>query len=298
MSLTWSADTSGGSWLASRLDSPPRGTMHDVVPRGFPGYARIFHPGVRSRLVDSDGGEIEDEVVTWAQAAAAMGTAMHPLAQWHALVAPGSGDAGLPPRDGRGWAYQPPAQGRLDPALLVRLATVLAGHTRHPESGYIAIWDGWGGLLGFQGDTPARTLLQPGPDVEPGHQAMLARSLPERFRGIFARTRWVRGILSDEISHGPRLALPERNHVLFSGGIEVFTSASWELDVPWSGDAEDGGAQLSPSLIWPADRAWVLVSDVDYDSTVVAGPEELIAAIAADPDLEAAVIGPDADLIG
>ena len=45
-----------------------------------------------------------------------------------------------------------------------------------------------------------------------------------------------------------------------------------------------------------ADRAWVLVSEIDYDSTVVAGPRDLVAALVADPGIEAFEIPPGADL--
>lgn len=42
-----------------------------------------------------------------------------------------------------------------------------------------------------------------------------------------------------------------------------------------------------PTLIWPADRAWFVAGDVDLDSTYVGGSHDLIAAILAEPDLEA-----------
>ena len=51
-----------------------------------------------------------------------------------------------------------------------------------------------------------------------------------------------------------------------------------------------------PSLVWPDDRAWVLVTEVDYDSTIVGGSSELIRALVADPRLEALPIREGADL--
>ena len=48
--------------------------------------------------------------------------------------------------------------------------------------------------------------------------------------------------------------------------------------------------------MWPDDRAWVLVSEIDYDSTVVAGSAQLVRALLDDPRLEAAEIPADADL--
>ena len=43
----------------------------------------------------------------------------------------------------------------------------------------------------------------------------------------------------------------------------------------------------SPSLIWPADRAWIVVSEIDWDSTIVAGSSELQHALCTDPRIEA-----------
>ena len=48
--------------------------------------------------------------------------------------------------------------------------------------------------------------------------------------------------------------------------------------------------------IWPDDRAWVLVTEVDYDSTIVGGTPELVRALCADPRLEALPIREGADL--
>ena len=48
--------------------------------------------------------------------------------------------------------------------------------------------------------------------------------------------------------------------------------------------------------MWPTDRAWILVTEVDYDSTIVGGSPDLVQAICTDPRLEAFALRPDADL--
>ena len=100
--MEWTADVSAGDWLRERLDadwSTP--SMHQVVPRGFPAYARIFHPATRDRPVGRPwpslpygaharewaafheaAPDIDVERVSWADTATAFGTRMHPLAQW------------------------------------------------------------------------------------------------------------------------------------------------------------------------------------------------------------------------
>lgn len=317
--MEWTADVSAGDWLRERLDAGFGASMHGVVPRGFPAYVRIFHPATRSRPVGREwppqpyerhraawdaltGVEIEIEPALWADAAASFGTLLHPLAQWHALVAqpgddPNTWQQAIAPD---GWQYDAPTEGELDAGTLAAVASVLAAHTTTPDDGHVALWVGWGGLLGFIGEGPSRTFFGLGvPDGSP-HAEVLGRSVHDRFNNPYRKATWQRGILSDEISRGPRLELPARRHVLFRGGVAELARPDWILDVPWRDrPAEEHGfdpAAHSPSLIWPADRAWVLVSEVDFDSTIVACADELAAALVTDDRWESAAIPADSDL--
>lgn len=319
--MQWTSDVAAGDWLRERLDPRLTASMHGVVPRGFAAYARIFHPADRDRPVgrpwpplpygqhrrewdafQATDPEIEDERVTWTDAAAAFGTTMHELAQWHHLVDKHrqvQGEDG--PRDAAGWRYTAPAEGELAADLVAVAAGHFAAHTATPDAGFVALWEGWGGLLGFYGETPSRTFLtfsdDPGSDR---HNEMLGRSITDPFNNVFRKPQWQPGILTDEISKGPRLELPGRGHILFRGGVSELADPDWMLRVPWRDrEAEQHGfppEAQSPSLIWPDDRSWVLVTEVDFDSTVVAGSQELVAALCADPRLEAQPIPADADL--
>lgn len=300
------SDPSAGAWLRERLDADYE-TMHGVVPRGFPAYARVFHPAIaRSlpgrtiptadelvRMPEPEQralmAEFVDEPVSWAQTAAAFGTVLHPLAQWQRIVrTPPDGDwrTRIAP-DGR--EFTAPMEGELDPTLLATIAAHLADHTRTPDAGFAALWEGRGGLLGFFGVTPSRSFLTFTDD--PNHQAMLERSAHDPFNNVFRRPTWQEGILSREISEGPRLDLPGRDHVLFSAPPRAFADPEWVLHVPWRDvPAEEHGfppSAQSPSILWPEDRAWVMVSEVDFDSTIVAGSSALIEALCADEQLEA-----------
>lgn len=299
--------------------------MHAVVPRGFRAYARLFHPAHRDRPVGTPWPplpyarhrreweafqqslpEIDSERVTWATVAAAFSAptrpvTMHPLAQWSRLVdvdqfAEVQEDG---PRDAQGWRYSDPAQGSLELDLVAAASTHLASHTQTPDAGYVAVWEGHGGLLGFMGEGPSRALLQPGGD-DPAHNRMLGRSIHDRFNNVFRKPSWQPGILPDEVSRGARLELPNRGHVLFRGGVAELAEPGWQLAAPWRDvEAESHGFEPSahsPSIVWPDDRAWVLVTEVDYDSTIVGGSPELIAALCADPRLEALPIDEGADL--
>jgi hypothetical protein len=77
-----------------------------------------------------------------------------------------------------------------------------------------------------------------------------------------------------------RVELPGREYVLFTGALEGV------LEPPWVPAGWEHTPQ-SPSLWWPDDHAWVVATDVDLDSTYVAGSVALVDAILADAELEA-----------
>ncbi|MDR2998265.1 MAG: hypothetical protein LBU78_09115 [Microbacterium sp.] len=301
--MEWTGDPTIGDWLRPLLDEDL-----GVVPHGFPAYARILHPAQVRSLPDravptvdewdrmSDAGQEDliarfvDEPATWAETAATFGSTLHPLAQWQRLVqTPPEGDwnVRIAP-DGR--EFTSPDEGVIDPALFAAIARHLAAHTATPDAGVAAIWDGWGGLVGFFGQAASSAYFQLGAD--PANERMLQQSIHDAFNNPFRKPTWQPGILSDEISKSPRLELPGREYVTFTAGASIFTDPGWGASAPWG----EGGEAQHPNLLWPEDRSWVMVSEIDFDSTVVAGPTELIDALVADPALEAFAIAEDADL--
>jgi hypothetical protein len=50
------------------------------------------------------------------------------------------------------------------------------------------------------------------------------------------------------------------------------------------------------SMIWPADRAWFMATDIDFDSTLVGGSENLVEEILSKPEFEAFPISPSDSL--
>lgn len=306
--MEWIADPKAtGAWLRRRLEAD-RESHIQVVPPGFAAYARVFHPPsvhwLSGALMPHDEQSLTVEersdlaqrmrssTTTWAETASAFGATMHPLAQWPGLVGAREGEDWAERVGGDGRAYGYPEEGSLDPDLFAVLARHLLGHTGTPRDGVVCLWDGFGGLLGHDGPGPSRSFLVFSED--PAQAAPTPR--PQRWQGH----GWWPGILSDEISRGPRLHLPGRDYVAFRADLGVFTDPGWILDVPWR-DLESEGHGFEPTaqhpnLVWPEDRAWVLVSEIDFPFTVVAGPAELIAEICADPTLESAAIPAGADL--
>jgi hypothetical protein len=58
----------------------------------------------------------------------------------------------------------------------------------------------------------------------------------------------------------------------------------------------DGPLEFSPNFLWPLDRAWLLSTHVDFDSTVVGGSESLIADIRSQSALETVPVSPSVSL--
>jgi hypothetical protein len=85
------------------------------------------------------------------------------------------------------------------------------------------------------------------------------------------------------VREGPRVHLPHRDYLLYSGPAEaVVTLAS--LDGTWG---------QCPNIWWPADRAWCVASEIDLQWTYVGGPRGLIDAILADDRIEALPAAPN-----
>jgi hypothetical protein len=75
----------------------------------------------------------------------------------------------------------------------------------------------------------------------------------------------------------PKLELPNRAYDVFSGSL---AAARTSLSViPFS--------HQSANLWWPADHAWCVATEIDFAWTYVGGPRDCIAAVLADPRLEA-----------
>jgi hypothetical protein len=104
----------------------------------------------------------------------------------------------------------------------------------------------------------------------------------------------VEGITESELRRPSLLAplgLAPRAYLLFTGSISEASSPVYLFD------------QQSPNLIWPEDRAWFVGTEIDFDSTLIAGTEGLIKEIVRCPQLEARPVQPsyslacDADLV-
>jgi len=312
--FAWVPDVSRGEWLRP-MESEPFGSILSVVPAGFEAYARVFHPVERDRPRDTRtwhgvdhethfqgvrdlDAAIERQRTTWAMTAASFGTTMHPEAQYARLVRqePGAADDVIGPD---GWRYSPPQEGCLDAAALSAAAAVLSRHTTSPAAGVAAVWEGWGGLTSAAGRV--QLVLT---SARPRRLAAVARHGAARVRDAVRHRLGTSvrepgpgtGILPREPAAGPRFGLHAgtgRRYVLFEAGAADFADVGWTARAPWIDRAI--WAQ-SPSIIWPDDHAWVLATEIDFDSTLVAGTRALVEELVRTPGVEVLPVPTDADL--
>nr|KEP23763.1 hypothetical protein DA06_05000 [Georgenia sp. SUBG003] len=201
------------------------------------------------------------EPTTWARVAEITGRHVHPTVQWHSLI----GTTDPWGRSAPGWPDGQPEQGNLALAPLQTLCDALAPHTTTPEDCYFALWSGWGQLTG------GRAWVRMTPDgsgdgVEPPPL-------------LTARER-----------AAPQVHLPGRDYHLFHGPLSAAAALARY------GGPDQVWPTQSPNLIWPADHAWCVGTEIDLDSTLVGGTTGMIEAVLASPWLEARSIDGGASL--
>jgi hypothetical protein len=159
------------------------------------------------------------------------------------------------------WQRYQPSDGSLPARPMAAVGAALAPHTRTPDDCVFCFWDGWGVWVSDNGETYYGHLT----DEE--NEALNAP----------VRARWERELAALEPL--PRLKLPNREHYLFTGPLgrtaRPFAFGMWEQ---------------SPSMWWPADRAWFVATEVDGFSTYAGGSQAAIAAVLASPELEAVAV--------
>ncbi len=131
VNLRYVTDLAAAQWIKGRLH-PFAQDAGSVIPEGFDGYARVFHPAYR---------DVPDSPVTWRQIAAANGRKVHPEMQFGGIAGTWSHRSGQPDL----WSVEPRV-GSLPLDLARALVGVLRPHAATPDRCWFAVWEGWGGL--------------------------------------------------------------------------------------------------------------------------------------------------------
>jgi hypothetical protein len=85
--------------------------------------------------------------------------------------------------------------------------------------------------------------------------------------------------------NAPRVHHPGRDYLLLSGPLPAALRLGPDRFEP-----------QSPNIFWPADRAWCVASEIDFDSTLVGGSTALVNAILEARALDAWPVNPDDSL--
>ncbi|MBB1197968.1 hypothetical protein [Curtobacterium flaccumfaciens] len=277
-------DVSRGDWLLARAGA--FATFGGVAGTGFEAYVRILHPLRADREDRTTVDEYEEHPVLesaewrWADVAERTRRTIDPLVSWQTL----SGrDDESDLRFEDGWVVHPPETGWYEPTQLAALTELLADATSTPDDLVGAIWDGWGDLngtstLGFGWQGSGEPTVAERAQV----QDDMARAR--------AQHRREQAALRESLG-GPRFLWPARECFLLSMSLPQLSDPSWTDDAR-VGTYLDVGH--TPQMLWPEGHEWVLATEIDWDSTIVAGSRSLIDAVLADDRFEAYEVDEDA----
>lgn len=160
-------------------------------------------------------------------------------------------------------------EGDLASEVLLRLLRVLERHTTTPQDCYFCLWEGFGDIHGglsvgllYATDDPPRADGQP-PVVPPA--------------------------FPPEVINGPRVRMPARDYLLFRGPLHE--AGQWG-----AADLLPGVVRPinSPNLMWPADHAWFVATEIDLPWTGIGGSTELIETLMADESFDIEQVEPSA----
>lgn len=254
----WTPQVSLGEWLPPRLQGweDHPGTPVAAV---VPGGFEAY-----ARVLHPIGHEDDEVLTSWAQVCEATGRTAHPLMQWEAI----SGTRRTRRTTTTQWPGDTPDPGTLHPRALTAVLDVLQRWTPPQQPCLMAIWEGFGWV-----DGQGAGLYGVGGSAE----------LPAAYPA--------------EVLAGPRLRTPFRDYLLFTGPLRSAQQLGHRTPEALRGQWPDEWlARQSPNLLWPDDRSWCVATEIDFDSTLVGGPADLVDALLATPALEAYPVSPGDDL--
>jgi hypothetical protein len=191
--------------------------------------------------------------VTWREIATANGKEFHPEMQFEFLVPDGCFDDARNQRHAQEGLWDSgPDIGELPEEVAVALVEILQRCTGTPEHCYFAYWEGWGDPIELMATRIGERLPAPEPSADD-------------FAGTPRAGR----------DRAAKFSIPGRAYYLFEGPLT-------DVATGWTGPMS-----AFPSLWWPADRSWCVATEIDFDTTFVAGPTGISDAILGHPRLEA-----------
>jgi len=203
--------------------------------------------------------------VRWADVASENGKVMHPAAQFYGIAPDLWTQHEWYPQD-----LHPPLLGHLPDGLLHELVDILGRHTPVDAECYFAIWEGYGDLPHNSAYTASYIAFTDGS----GSGDLPRWSTPEELL---------------DVARAPRVSHPHRSYFLFTGRLAEAVQLK-------TGDYAEWMTIRAPNLMWPADDSWCMATEIDFDSTLVAGPRQLVDELLAAPGLESAEVALETSL--
>jgi hypothetical protein len=203
---------------------------------------------------------------------------LHPLGRDVGAVVPAGFDAYVRLDHPIGDGADEPWDGGLLAGDAEALAAILAGFTTTPDDCWFCLWDGYGDVTGAVAVVVAHyDPDETGAETVESAQRRTEDELDRQSRAV-ARV----------VDRCGRVEAPDREYLLFRGPVTAVTAASTAgAGIGPATDTLDG-----PNLWWPADRTWVVASEIDLAWTYVAGPRALADALLADPRFAASPTAP------
>lgn len=161
--------------------------------------------------------------------------------------------------------------GVLGSTTLTAMLSTLADFTSTPENCFHALWEGYGWM-----NSGAFAWFEP---LKHSKFTWLTKWRPFRYLNMWISMRKHRdrilsnhdlptNTLPEGIMELPRFELPNRNYLLMNGPIKEALQIGTEHGEYFSFQA--------PNLIWPEDKSWIFINEIDFHATLIGGSKELV----------------------
>lgn len=265
-------------WLVERLTTFGENVL-SIVPSGFEAYARVFHPASGVTCTEDGGATTVSESVRWSEVAGLTGRTAHRMMQWPSIQGANpilddytvlkAGDAYI----------EAPEGGNLPLELARVLWPVLEPYTSTRDRCFFAIWEGFGGLPILVHEAPAFEL----PDRRYYlFQAPISHLAESFYSDEISTRQGGAGFVAFDLEPGQ--AYPSQTELeAMVAKVEDELNDIFK-DLP--------PQHQSANLVWPEDRSWCVHTEIDFNTTYIAGTQALVDDLLACEALEAFQVDP------
>lgn len=263
--------SSPADWLVERLTDSGLYVL-SVVPSGFEAYARMFHPAEKVTCISDAAQDSISKPLSWAGVAELTGRTPHRLMQWPSIQGAHSALNDYTKLKAGDVYIKAPEEGSLPLELAQTLWPIFEQHTKTPDVCFFAIWEGFGGFPKYiyeapAFEIPARQFYLFRDSIQTVEQSFYTGAEPNTEETVFMA-------FSDKEAALPPAKLREQ--------IQESLAALNALPSRYQ----------SANLWWPDDRAWCVHTEIDFNTTYLAGSQRLVDALLSSKKLEVYQVEP------